>query len=110
MKLLLSKDRLEKAIKQKIKKLLVKYKVFYFLPVAGLYGKSGIPDFICCVKGKFLGIEAKSLAAGAKGQTPLQQVMQQQIEANSGTYLLVYNQDTLDMLEKVIKGGCDGTI
>ena len=33
--------------------------VFYFKEHGGAYGTSGIPDIICCYKGRFLGLEAK---------------------------------------------------
>ena len=33
--------------------------VFYFKEHGGPYGTSGIPDIICCYKGRFLGLEAK---------------------------------------------------
>ena len=33
--------------------------VFYFKEHGGLYGTSGIPDIVCCYKGRFLGFEAK---------------------------------------------------
>ena len=33
--------------------------VFFFKEHGGAYGTSGIPDIICCYKGRFLGLEAK---------------------------------------------------
>lgn len=33
--------------------------VFYFKEHGGPYGTSGVPDIICCYKGRFLGLEAK---------------------------------------------------
>lgn len=33
--------------------------VFYFKEHGGPYGTSGVPDIICCYKGRFMGFEAK---------------------------------------------------
>ena len=33
--------------------------VFFWKEHGGAYGTSGIPDIICCYKGRFLGLEAK---------------------------------------------------
>ena len=33
--------------------------VFFWKELGGPYGTSGIPDIICCYKGRFLGLEAK---------------------------------------------------
>ena len=33
--------------------------VFYFKEHGGPYGTSGVPDIICCYKGRFLGLEVK---------------------------------------------------
>ena len=37
--------------------------VFYWKEHGGPYGTSGVPDIICCYKGRFLGLEVK-LATG----------------------------------------------
>ena len=33
--------------------------VFFWKEHGGLYGVSGVPDIICCYRGRFLGLEAK---------------------------------------------------
>ena len=33
--------------------------VFFWKEHGGPYGTSGVPDIICCYKGRFLGLEAK---------------------------------------------------
>lgn len=33
--------------------------VFFWKEHGGPYGSSGVPDIICCYKGRFLGLEAK---------------------------------------------------
>ena len=55
----------EGKVKQQIKAILDAYDVYYFMPHGGMFGNIGVPDFICCYHGIFLGIEAK-----AKGNKP----------------------------------------
>ncbi len=59
----------EAKVKAKIKTLLKKYNIYYAMPIGTGYGNSGIPDFLCCVKGRFFAIEAK---AGLGTTTALQ--------------------------------------
>ena len=33
--------------------------IFFWKETGGPYGTSGVPDIICCYKGRFLGLEAK---------------------------------------------------
>ena len=42
---------------------------YYFYPVTGGYGRSGVPDVIGCIDGLFFGIECK---AGKNKTTALQ--------------------------------------
>lgn len=52
----------EGEVKREIRAILRSYepKVFWFMPVTTGMGQRGIPDFIVCVNGWFLGIEAKA--------------------------------------------------
>ena len=52
---------LERDIVAAIKKYLASLgsDVFFFKEHGGPYGTSGVPDIICCYKGRFLGFEAK---------------------------------------------------
>ena len=49
-------------MKLAIKRVLKSYgqRIYYFMPAMGSFGKSGVPDFVCCVGGKFFAIEAKA--------------------------------------------------
>lgn len=47
-------------VKEEVKKILDANKIWYFMPMAGRFGKKGIPDFVCCANGKFLAIETKA--------------------------------------------------
>jgi Holliday junction resolvase len=50
----------EKKVKDKVKKLLEEYGAYYFMPTTGGYGRSGVPDIVACLRGKFIGIECKA--------------------------------------------------
>lgn len=89
----------EALVKDSIKKLLAKYNVYYFMPATGGFGKSGVPDFVCCFKSRFLAIEAK---AGKGKTTALQDREIMAIQAHGG-HAMVVNEDNLDTLEFVLK-------
>jgi Holliday junction resolvase len=50
----------EKKVKDKVVKLLKEEGVYYFYASTHGFGRSGIPDIVCCVNGLFLGIECKA--------------------------------------------------
>lgn len=57
----------------KVKKEVIAYLnergAYFFMPVTGGYGRSGVPDIVACLNGKFVGIECK---AGDNQPTALQ--------------------------------------
>jgi|TARA_R110001599_G_scaffold147257_1_gene330520 hypothetical protein len=59
---------------------------YYFYPVTGGYGRSGVPDIVGCYRGRFFGIECK---AGRNTPTPLQQINLDDIEKQKGIALVV---------------------
>ena len=89
----------EKKVKEAIKRILDTHEVYYFMPTTGGYGRSGIPDFICCIKGRFLAVEAKAIGGTL---TALQQREMLKIEAAGGIPMLV-NEKNLDQLELTVK-------
>lgn len=89
----------EAKVKAKIKGILKAHNVYYAMPIGTGYGNSGVPDFLCCVNGHFLGIEAK---AGKGTTTALQDKNIQQIKDAGGTATVI-NEDTLDYLEQLIQ-------
>ena len=50
----------EVKVKNKIKAILKEHGVYYAMPIGTGYGNAGVPDFLCCIKGRFLAIEAKA--------------------------------------------------
>jgi hypothetical protein len=89
----------EKKVKDAIKRVLDTHDVYYFMPTTGGYGRSGIPDFICCIKGRFLAIEAKAHGGMV---TALQQREMLKIEAAGGIPMIV-KETNLDQLELTVK-------
>ncbi len=89
----------EAKVKAKIKVLLKIYDVYYAMPIGTGYGNSGVPDFLCCVRGRFLAIEAK---AGKGKTTALQDKNIKQIIASGGLAIVV-NEDNMQELELLLK-------
>jgi hypothetical protein len=51
----------EKKVKLKVRAILDWDKdIYYFTPMTGGYGRSGVPDIVGCYKGRFFAIECKS--------------------------------------------------
>ena len=89
----------ESKVKTKIKKILKEHGVYYAMPIGSAYGNSGVPDFLCCVGGKFLGIEAK---ANGGQPTALQMKHLREIREAGGMSVVVH-EDNLDWLVGAIK-------
>ena len=89
----------EKRIKDKCTKLLKAQGVYYFFPATHGFGRSGVPDIICCANGLFLGIECK---AGDNKPTALQEKEMQSIRDAGGTTIVV-NETNLTMLGELIE-------
>jgi Holliday junction resolvase len=94
----------EGKVKRKVVEVLKKHGVWYFFPANNGFGKSGIPDIIAIVDGHFVGIEVKS-ATGKP--TELQKICGKQIEEAGGTWLVVSNDVTLEVLDAVIENRKD---
>ena len=89
----------EAKVKNKIRSILKKYNVYFFMPRGTALGRNGIPDIICCINGCFVGIECK---AGKNKSTALQLYEQQQIKNNKGIAIVV-NEDNIDEVEVICK-------
>ena len=76
---------------------------YYFYPVTGGYGRSGVPDIVGCYKGRFFGIECK---AGKNTPTPLQQINLDDIEKQNGIALVV-NEKNMHSVRDLITGDID---
>jgi len=89
----------EKKVKDSVTKILKSYGAYYFYPVMGGYGRSGIPDIIVCHKGKFIAIECK---AGGNTATALQEAELKKIEDAEGIALVI-DENNLDTVEHLVR-------
>lgn len=87
--------------KARVDKILKKHGVWYFKPRGTVMGQSGIPDYIGCVNGRFIAVEAK---AGNNQPTELQKRTLLDIALHGGKSLVVWdNEESYERLESVIK-------
>ena len=84
----------ESKVKAKIKAILKKHEIYYAMPIGTGYGNSGVPDFLCCLNGKFFAIEAK---AGKGKTTALQEKNLQQIKDAGGLTAVIYETNIADL-------------
>lgn len=92
----------EKKVKDQVVKLLKQHKVYYFFPATHGYGRSGVPDIVCCFNGRFLAFECK---AGKNSCTMLQL---REIDAiwAAGGEAYVIKEDNVDLVRAVLEDLC----
>lgn len=88
----------ESKVKAKIKAILKAHNIYYAMPIGTGYGNSGVPDFLCCINGHFVAIEAK---AGKGTATALQLKNLDQIQ-RCGGHPMIIREDNMLYLENVI--------
>ena len=90
----------EANVKRQIRKILDTTRAYYAMPIGTGYGNSGVPDFLVCHAGHFIGIEAK---AGKGKTTALQEQHLADIRAAGGTTFVI-NETNLDQLKEFLNG------
>lgn len=85
-------------------KMIVKQTGWFFKHWAGPYSPSGIPDIICCVNGKFVGIEVKADDGHA---SELQKRNIDLINKSNGIGLIIYPKD-FEMLKSLLNAVSEG--
>ena len=97
----------EKKVKDAVCKILKQRGAYYFFPVTGGFGRSGIPDIIACYKGNFVAIECK---AGKNKPTALQEAEMAKINDAKGIAIWVRENsiedvtkllDTIDYMQQL---------
>jgi len=88
----------EASVKKAVKAILAKYKIWYFMPSMSGFGRAGIPDFICCIRGRLLGIETKA----QKGKLTRIQKIEHQAINDAGGVCIVMRFDWFPALEMLI--------
>jgi len=90
----------EALVKKHIRKILDAAGVYYAMPIGTGYGNSGVPDFLCCINGYFVGIEAK---AGKGKTTALQDHNIQRIWESGGRALVINETNYPQLIELINK-------
>lgn len=80
----------EAKVKKKVVAQLKTLGAYFFYPVTGGYGASGVPDIVGCYKGKFFAFECK---AGKNKPTALQQKNIDDILTQGGAVWVVNEQN-----------------
>jgi hypothetical protein len=88
----------EAKVKSLIKQLLILHDAYYVMPVSNGMGRHGVPDFLVCAYGRFIGIEAKT---AGKYPTELQMSNLRQLDATGGVALVI-NETNLHELDGVL--------
>lgn len=106
--------KVERDVKDRMKEIFDKMKIWWFMYIPVGYGKSGIPDFICCVPvkitpdmvgktyGFFFAPEAKF---DSNEPSDLQGVQMHQIKQAKGATCII-NKDNVEKLPQIIKELC----
>jgi len=76
----------EAKVKASVTKILKEFGAYYFSPMTGGFGRSGVPDIIACYRGFFLAIECK---AGKNKPTALQEREMGKVNAAGGMAILI---------------------
>jgi Holliday junction resolvase len=84
----------ESKVKQTCVDIIKSHGAYYFFPVMGGFGRSGIPDIIVCHRGRFLAIECK---AGSNKPTALQE-REMLLIRNAGGSAIVIREDNFHVL------------
>jgi hypothetical protein len=89
----------EKKVKDKVKKILEEQGAYYFMPATGGYGKSGVPDIVACLQGKFIGIECK---ANGNKPTALQEKNLHNI-MNVGGFAVLIDEGGMELFKNLLE-------
>jgi Holliday junction resolvase len=93
----------EAKVKARVVKLLKEHNIYYFFPATHGFGRSGVPDIICCYNSQFLAVECK---AGKNKPTALQEKEIRKIR-DAGGHAFVINEDNIHLLALYLLGGQD---
>ena len=93
----------EAKVKAKIKAILKAHGAYYAMPIGTGLGNSGVPDFLACHAGRFLGIEAK---AGKGKTTALQEKNLRQIREAGGVAMVINETNIAELEEWLTTNKC----
>ena len=87
----------EGKVKAEVVKILKELGVYYFFPATGGYGRSGVPDIVCCANGYFLAIECKA----GKGTTTALQDRELTAIKDAGGAAVVINEENISHVRRL---------
>jgi len=89
-------------VKDEVKRVLKLFgeRIWWYMPVPTGFGVQGVPDFLCCVGGRFVGIETKF---GGNGLSKWQIKQMQDITNAAGAHMVI-NERNVGELENIIMG------
>jgi len=93
----------ESKVKAQVVKLLKENDIYYFFPATHGYGRSGVPDIVCCYNSQFLAIECKA----GKGKTTALQEKEIKKIRDAGGHAFVINETNIHTLALYLLGGQD---
>lgn len=86
----------EAKVKKRVVDQLKSLGAYYFYPVTGGYGSSGVPDIVGCYNGRFFAIECK---AGTNKPTALQQKNIDAIRTSGGAAIVVNESNMTEVIQ-----------
>lgn len=86
----------EGKVKARVKRILKKHEVYYFMPVQTGYGMPTL-DFLCCHRGSFFAIETK--APGKKPTTRQKIIIAEMLQASAEVFVIDGSEGSFDSLE-----------
>jgi Holliday junction resolvase len=89
----------EAKVKASVTAILKEFGAYYFSPMTGGFGRSGVPDIICCYRGFFIAIECK---AGKNKPTALQEREMAKVNSAGGTAVLI-NESNVHTVRAILK-------
>ena len=92
----------ESKVKAKIKTILKAHNIYYAMPIGTGYGNSGVPDFLCCINGKFVAVEAKA----GKGTTTALQDKNLKNIIESGGDAWVVSEINIPLFQEWVEENC----
>ena len=94
----------EKSIENQIKKYLVINKIYHYKVHGNGFQRSGIPDIIACINGRFVGIEVKKPGGIVSN---LQKINIAEINKSNGVGIVVYSfEEAKQVIDELLNARC----
>ena len=92
--------RNEADVKKKLKETLNAVGAWWYMPPGGPYGRIGVPDFLCCLRGRMIAIETKF---ECNKPTARQEQEMDAIRKAGGVSWVVTDKTDFDALENTLR-------